>query len=445
MTEGAKATERPTPSSDHHVAAGPVDEVDTVDAVDTTGASRRNTAVLVAFTTVTNLADGVMKIALPLVATSLTESPALISGVAMSLSLPWLLSALHIGVLVDRVDRRKLVWLANGIQVLVGGALLALAVTDLLNLPVIYACGAALGIAEVIAGTSAAALVPDVVAVSGRERANALVAGAETVCLEFVGPFVGGLLVGVGVSFALGATLVGYVLTAAVLVLLVYRYRPATASGGAAAAPSVRAQIGEGLGFLFRHRLLRMLAAVVTVLGSCWGAWFALMPLYATGAMGLTSADYGLLVGALGIGGVAGSLVIGWFNRLFGRRWAMMINIFLTGAMMAAPALSTDRWAVGCAALLGGMGGTLWTVNVRTVMQTLVPSTMMGRFGAVFRLFAFGSGPVGAGVAGALAEWFSAPTAMAAFAIACLLAFLPLARVFTAAVEADLDNLLKQP
>ncbi|MCB5181243.1 MFS transporter [Streptomyces antimicrobicus] len=429
-------------SPDHDVVAGPVDGVAEVDTI---ASSRRNTAVLVVFTAVTNLADGVMKIALPLVATTLTRSPALISGVMLSLSLPWLLTALHIGVLVDRADRRKLVWLANGVQVLMVGVLLGLAVADLLNLPTIYVCGAVLGVAEVLAMTAAAALVPDVVAVTGRERANALVTGAETVCQEFAGPFVGGLLVGVGAAFALGATLVGYALTAALLALLVYRFRGGAAGGEGAAAPSVRAQIGEGLGFLWRHRLLRMLAVVVAVLGSCWGAWFALMPLYATGPMGLTAADYGLLVGALGVGGVGGTLVVGGFNRLFGRRWAMMINIFLTSAMMAVPAMSANKWAVGCAAVLGGMGGTLWTVNVRTVMQTLVPSSMMGRFGAVFRLFAFGSTPVGAAVAGALAEWSSAPTAMAVLAAACLAVFVPVLRVFTPAAQAEIDDRLKQP
>ncbi|MFD0356295.1 MFS transporter [Streptomyces sp. NPDC127110] len=229
------------------------------------------------------------------------------------------------------------------------------------------------------------------------------------------------------------------------LVLGVYGFGGGAARGDGAAAPSVRAQIGEGLGFLWRHRLLRTLAGVVAVLGSCWGAWFALMPLYATGPMGLTPADYGLLVGALGVGGVAGTLVVGGFNRLFGRRWAMMLTVFLTSAMMAVPAMSTNKWAVGCAAAVGGMGGTLWTVNVRTLMQTLVPSSMMGRFGAVFRLFAFGSTPVGAAVAGALAQWSSAPTAMAVLAAACLAVFVPLFRVFTPAAEAEIDDRLERP
>ncbi|MEV2257272.1 MFS transporter [Streptomyces anulatus] len=437
MTNSPKRAEEPTVPSQQDLPA------DTAGTVVAREASGRNTAVLVGFTALSNLADGVMKIALPLVATSLTSSPALISGVMLTLSLPWLLTALHVGVLVDRYDRRKLVWAANGIQIVVVGVLVALAASDALSLPAIYVCGAVLGVAEVLAMTSAAALVPDVVAASGRERVNSWVAGAETVCQEFAGPFIGGLLVGVGASFALGATFVGYTLTAVILVFLVGRFRVAVAPDEV--TPPVHAQISEGLRFLWQQQLLRVLALAVAVLGSCWGAWYAVMPLYATGPMGLSAADYGLLVGALGVGGILGTVVVGPFNRLFGRRWAMVCTVVLTSVLVVAPALTTQVWVVGGAAFLGGMGGTLWTINVRTVMQTLVPMQMMGRFGAVFRLFAFGAIPVGAGLSGLLAEWFSTPTALAVFAIGSLVVFVPLVRVFTPEAEADIVHRLQQP
>ncbi|MFD0891607.1 hypothetical protein ACFQ08_44260, partial [Streptosporangium algeriense] len=69
---------------------------------------RRNETVLVGFTVATNLADGVAKIALPLLAVELTDSPGLVAGVGLTLTLPWLLASLHVGVLVDRGDRRRL-------------------------------------------------------------------------------------------------------------------------------------------------------------------------------------------------------------------------------------------------------------------------------------------------------------------------------------------------
>ena len=60
-----------------------------------------------------NLADGVFKIALPLLAIQLTQSPTLIAGLSVAATLPWLLFALTAGALADRLDRRKLMLWAN--------------------------------------------------------------------------------------------------------------------------------------------------------------------------------------------------------------------------------------------------------------------------------------------------------------------------------------------
>src|SRR5215216_7330311 len=69
---------------------------------------RRNEWLLVAFTGTTHTADAVMRVALPLLATTLTDSPALVAAVVVMLALPWLVTALHVGVYVDRMNRRSL-------------------------------------------------------------------------------------------------------------------------------------------------------------------------------------------------------------------------------------------------------------------------------------------------------------------------------------------------
>ena len=404
--------------------------------------SVRNARVLVAFTAVTNLTDGVTKVALPLVATSLTKSPALISGVLFTLTLPWLLVALHVGVLVDRADRRRLLWLANGIRVVVVLALLAAIEAGALNLPMLYAGATALGMAEVIALTSASALVPDAVAPAGRERANVLITGAETVCNEFIGPFVGGVLVAIGAGFALSASTGGYLAATAILPLLVGRFKPARAAVRAPA--SVTRQIAEGLSFLWRQKLLRTMALSVSVLITCWAAWFALMPLVAARTYKLSPTGYGALVGALGVGGLVGTLIVGRVNRLLGRRWAMFTNIFAAASMVAVPAVTPNAWAAGGAAFVGGMGSTLWVVNSRTISQALVAPDMMGRYSSASRLFGWGALPIGAAAAGALGQTLGQRFAFAVFAAAAMVLIVPFVRTFTPEVLADVDARLSR-
>ncbi|WP_260615504.1 MFS transporter [Microbispora sp. KK1-11] len=400
--------------------------------------STRNTAVLVAFTAITNLADGVTKVVLPLAAIPLTDSPAQVAGVGLTLTLPWLLIALHVGVLVDRFDRRRLLWLADGARILVVAVLLALALRDAVTLPALYGAGLVLGVAEVVALTSAATLVPSAVKPAAQERANAWLAGAETVCNEFCGPFVGGLLVTAGTSVALGWTGAGYLIGTLILVLLVGRFRPR--QDDARPTGSVNQRMAEGVRFLWRQRVLRLMALALTVLCACWGAWLALMPLVATSLMHLNPREYGILVSALGVGGLVGALTVTGVNRLLGRRWSMFADLVGTVAMVAAPIFSTNLWVVATGAFLGGMGGILWTVNARTISQRLVDSSMLGRYHAAARLFSWGAMPLGAGLVGLLAEWFGMRTAFAVFATAALLTIIPFLRTMTPGALAEADR-----
>ncbi|MEV5998292.1 MFS transporter [Streptomyces griseomycini] len=379
--------------------------------------ARRNTAVLVGFTAVTNLADGMMKMTLPLLAVELTGSPVQVTAVSLTLTLPWLLVALHIGVLVDRFDRRRLLWAANGMRLASMGWLTVSAVNGGLTLVQLFTAGGILGVADVLASTSASALVPAAVPEAGRERANAWMVGAETVGQEFAGPFVGGLLLAAGTGIALGLISASYALAALTLLLLVGRFR---ADGRApdAAPVSVNGRIAEGLRFLWRDDVLRTLSLVVAVLAAAWGAWVALMPLYAKRAMELEPQQYGLVVGALGVGGLVGAVAVTWVNRLLGARWAMFADLVGTTAMVVLPALTANTWAVTAGAFLGGMGSTLWTVNTRTIIQRKVPDEMLGRYSAATRLFNFGAMPLGAALVGLLAELGGMRLAFAVFAVA---------------------------
>ncbi|WP_433543989.1 MFS transporter (plasmid) [Streptomyces sp. CA-294286] len=385
----------------------------------------RNTVVLLALSALTNLADGIAKIALPVLATRLTDSPALISLVALTLTLPWLLLSLPVGLLVDRADRRRLLWLANGVRLLAIGLLGQAAVSDSLSIATLAAAGAALGAAEVVAQTSESALLPALVPRAGRERANAWITGVETAANEFCGPMVGGLLLAGGTGIALGVSWIAYFSACLLLFLLAGRFRAApkavrVGEGQAAEThvPSPKGQLTEGLRYLWRHRLLRTMALILTVLCAAWGAWLALMPLLAKELLHLTPQEYGVVLSALGMGGLTGALTVTAVNRLLGRRWAMFADLLGTLAMMAVPALTTQVWAVATAAFLGGMGGTLWTVNARLISQNIVPDALMGRYSSAARLLTWGGMPLGAALIGLLAEWCGTRTAFLLFALA---------------------------
>jgi MFS family permease len=81
-----------------------------------------------------NLADGIAKIALPLIAVRFTRSPTLIAGLTFALTLPWLLFALPAGVLADRLDRRRAMIGANLVRASFFGALALATLTDVASI-----------------------------------------------------------------------------------------------------------------------------------------------------------------------------------------------------------------------------------------------------------------------------------------------------------------------
>ncbi|WP_447528196.1 MFS transporter [Vreelandella sp. TE19] len=391
--------------------------------------SSRNTHVLTIFTAVTNVGDGVLKVALPVIATTLTQSPLLVSLVAVSMTLPWLLAALHVGVVVDRMDRRRLLWASSIVRLGILAGLLLAALYGYLGLAVLLAVGLSLGMTDVLTQLSAFALVPDAVGKADRERANAWMTGAETVCNEFLGPLIGGALITVCTIYALMVGLGSYASAGVVLCLLV----------GIASVPhrqtasrtSMHQQIAEGIAYLWHNKVLRLMALTLPIMSASWAAWFALMPLYASQVMEIDAGTYGFMVSALGVGGIMGAILARPLNRLLGRKPVMVLDIVGTILLVGVPALTSELWLISLGAFLGGLGGTLWAVNSRTISQQLVPSHLLGRYSSAARMLQWGAMPLGSLLAGGLAEYFSIEFALGVFSIASFLLILPFWTLFS--------------
>ena len=215
-----------------------------------------------------NLADGVTFVALPLLATTLTGSPAAIAALSVAYALPRLLAVLGIGVLVDRLDRRRLLYLASFSRGSIFAGLTALVVTGATPLTALYVVYALTGIVETLSDSAALAILPQAVARAGLDRANSQIAATQIVIDEFIGPPLGGVLFAVA-AFAPSALNVAAFLLAG---LANWRLRDSYAAAPADLAlqrpVTVAAQIREGAGWALRHPIVRTLI----IIGS-WPAW----------------------------------------------------------------------------------------------------------------------------------------------------------------------------
>lgn len=358
-----------------------------------------------------NLADGITLVAIPLIALTITRSPAEIAGVAVAAQVPMLLFGLIAGGLADRLDRRWTMFFVQLLRVGVIGVLTALAVAESLSMPIIYAAAFLIGAGEAFFDTNAQSILPALV---GRDRliaANGRLFAAEMAMNSFVGPPLGGLLVALSVPLALAAGTVGYALAAVGLVLIVGTFR-AEREG-----PSRRlhVEIGEGIGYLVRHPLLLTLSAMVALgrLGSA--GFFALLALYAVapGPMGLSEPAYGLLLVTTGVGSLVGSFVTGRAVELLGRPGVLMLSTVIFAGSLLIPALTPQPLIVGFAFFIGGIAIMAWNVTNVSLRQSLLPSHLMGRVHATHRFLANAAGLLGAVVAGLVGEAVGLPAAFA--------------------------------
>jgi MFS family permease len=379
-------------------------------------------------TAVANLADGVFKLALPLLATQLTDSPGLVAGVAFAVRLPWLLFALFAGVIADRVDRRRTMIVANTARVVVLGVLFVSIVMNFVTLPLIYAVALLLGITETLADTASASILPSMVPVERLELANARLVGAITVTNEFVGPPLGGALAAISLGLAFATSSGLYLVAAVALVLMTGTYKPVATTR----APLV-SELMSGVRYVWRNALLRTLAIIVAVMNIGWSAWAAVMVLYviAPGPGGLTEFEYGIMLTSIGIGGFVGAIVAVPIVERLGRRWAIGADIVGTFLMLWIPAITANAWAIGAAAVLGGIGGSMWSIVVSAIRQQMVPDDMQGKTSGVFRLFGYGALSVGAALAGFIGEQISIPAAFAVCAVMTALLLVPFFTVIT--------------
>ena len=349
-----------------------------------------------------NLADGIFWIALPLLAITLTDSPALVAGVTVASRLPWLLFALVAGALADRLDRRRTMVVVDLFRAGLLGALAAAAFAGLASLPMLYVVAFALGVAETLFDTSAQSIMPNIVEGDRLSRANGRLYAVELTMNQFVGPPLGGFLAATGVALAFGTGAAAYLLAAVSLFTIAGAFRPVREGP----PTRIHQEIAEGLRYLFGHPLLRVLAIMVGVGNLASSAVFSVLVLYAVspGPLGLNEVGFGLLMTAGAIGSLFGTFLVEPLERRLGRANLLAVSMVAFTLPILTPGLTTNVAIVAGAMVIGGLIGIAWNVVTVSLRQRIVPDRLLGRLNASYRLLAWGTMPIGAALGGLVGE-----------------------------------------
>jgi MFS family permease len=336
----------------------------------------------------------------------------LVSLVQAMAMLPVLLLAMPAGALADILDRRRLLVAVQAFQVVVGAGLTVLVLLDRLP-PVLLLLGTLLlGCGTTLTIPGYQALVQEFVPRSQLPSVAAL-NGIAMNLARSVGPAVAGVLVaqlGVAVVFAVNA--LSYVAFAAVLIGL--RREPPDRSqlperfGGALAAGARYVRNAPAV----RRMLLRTL-----LFGVPGSALWALLPLVASRRLALDASGYGLLLGALGVGAVAGALLLPRAGRFSKNTLILVAGLVFAAATVVS--VSVPRvWVVLAVLVPAGAAWLTVLASLSGSLQAFLPGWVRARGLSVYQMAFAGGQAIGSIGWGLLAQhWGLEPALLTAAAL----------------------------
>lgn len=358
---------------------------------------------LLASSWTTNLGDGIALAAGPLLVASLTQDPVLVSLAALLRWAPPLLFGLSAGVLSDRVDRRRIIIVANLSRVAVLGVLVATLLTDVVTVAVALAALALLSTAEVFADNTSGTIVPMLVHRDDLALANSRLQTGLITLDQLAGPPIGAALFAAGTvwPFAGEAVLVG------LGVLLVSRVTlPPHGRATGRRTSTARQDLVEGVRWTFSHPAVRTLVLTILIFNVTFGAAWSVLVLYASQRLGLGAIGFGLLTTVSAVGGLLGTASYGWITRRLSLGDVMRIGLVIETLTHLVLALTTSGWVASAVFFVFGAHAFIWGTTSVTVRQRAVPTELQGRVGGVNVLAVFGGLVVGAALGGALAARF---------------------------------------
>ncbi len=353
-----------------------------------------------------NLADGLLATAAPLLAISLTKDPVLISLLSALVMLPWLLFAIPIGLIVDRVDKRLLMTFTNSVRFVVAGLLAFSISTDFISIYWLFLAAFLIGICEVASDTAAQSLIPVLVEKKHFDRANSRLNIAETVIQGFIGAPLSGFLYAAAIVLPFALNSLGF-LIAAIFVFLIPAHLIVDSRSKTVPKPekkSFSADIRFGLVYLWHDRDLRGLVTVTTSLGFFYSLSTSTTILFLTETLKLDPKYFGLLMAGAGSGAIIGSFVTPKIAKKFGRGNILALAIFISSFSILLEGLSPNYWFFGVVGFISAFFITNWNILLMSCYQVLIPAELYGRIHGARRTFVWGVMPIGAFLGGVIAK-----------------------------------------
>ncbi|MED3021141.1 MULTISPECIES: MFS transporter [Bacillus cereus group] len=349
------------------------------------------------------LGSSITMIILPVVVYSLTGST-VVMGMTMAMyMLPNILTLPFAGLVVDRIDRVKLMLFTDIIRCVLMLLLATLIFMDVLTIPLLYVLVALYGLMEGIFQPAYAAVRAKVFVAEIRNAANALTQMSNQV-IRLIGPALGGLIISVasaGIGFGLDA--VTYLLSFLCLLFL-REIKFKKVNPIEKRKVDYKQEFMEGVFVLKSHPWLCITILAFSFINICYaGIIVVLIPWLFNVHHHFEAYVYGLGMASSGVGAVIAALIFGGRERWHKRGLLAYGGVLISGcALLIMPFIAWAPALIGLMAI-EGFGMMIFGLIWETSLQELVPEEAFGRVASLDMLGSFALLPLGYVVVGWLA------------------------------------------
>lgn len=365
------------------------------------------------------IGDGIFLVAIAWLVYDISNQPGALALVGVAWTLPMVGALLLGGVLSDRMERRRLLILSDVVRGTAIGTLGLFALAGEAELWHAFVLVAVYGVGEALFQPAFTAIVPDVVPRAQLLQANALRELMEPLGLRFAGPALGGLLIAVfGVGTALLVDASTFIVSALAVSTIARRSSPREEPG------SVTGDLREGLRFV-RERtwMWATLAGAALFLLLTYGPFEVLLPYIIRNDLGGNAATFGTVLAAGGLGSIAAALVLSRTGAPRRHVTFMWIAWTVATALDIGLAVANAAWQMCAIAFMSFASFTSGMIVWNTLLNTLVPSEMLGRVSSVDWFVSVGLIPVSFALTGPVSEWLGARLTLGLAGAAGLLSF----------------------
>jgi MFS family permease len=335
-------------------------------------------------------------------------SPATLGLIGFLNTIPNLIFGLPAGALADRYDRRKLILLFQGLNMLVAIALAVLWQLDALTVPLMGAIAVIGGSLGTLSFPAFQGMLASSVPKDDLESAVAI-NSLSLQLARFMGPAIAGFLLAQG-----GPTWVFAVNAASFLgVLLAVALLPGSRAAAAEAAAGLGGAMMDGLRYVFGQRSLSSLM-VLTLFAGVFGTppVAFMLPAIARFQLDGGAGTLGALTAAIGLGSLIGSVLLLRLARRPNKGEPLTVAFLLTAASVAGVGASSAVPLTLALAVVGGLTGVVFIGLSTVVIQASSSDAMRARAMAIWAGAFVGLLPIGALITAGLAELFGSGRAV---------------------------------